>query len=136
MTTEEMIQRIQEIEDSYQHIIAKQQADKKYLERIAYENKCFKIANPSASCKNVIAIKILKIMPQPDQNYARCIVISKLNIANKAIALWDADVPMRMCFDTPSAFSKFVEINENEFNEIFQNQISEISTYDEKSIIT
>lgn len=149
MTENEMKERIKEIDKERRELKAERQEYEKYFSdkrkkeelnnRIKFEGKCFSTKNLSSSeHKHIQTFKILKVLSEPDETYAECIVVidgcrssckNKLGVQIMTLPLWESNAYRLMSKESdPKMIDMYKEITQEEFNSIYEKYKQEIES--------
>lgn len=149
MTENEMKKRMKEIDKERKELKAERQEYEKYFSdkkkkeelnnRIKFEGKCFSIKNLSSSeHKHIQAFEILKVLSEPDEMYAECVVVvdgrrsrcrNKLGVQIMNLPLWEPDTSRLMSkASDPKMIDMYKEITQEDFNSIYEKYRQEIES--------
>lgn len=147
MTENEMQERMKVIDQEREQLRTERQKyenyfyDKKKKEALSnhrkFEGKCFVTKNLQENKYNYIkAFKILKVLSEPNERYADCIVIidgirsncwNEFGIQGMTLSLWTSNQLRLMNKETdPKMIDMYEEITQEKFDSIYKKYIQEI----------
>lgn len=153
MTDEERKERIKELDkdiermrkerNEYQEQLLSKKRNNKMEERKKLIGKCFVqktgIDNVGNNNKEIKAFKILELLDEPNENYAKCLVLykglsdncwSELSIKVKVLGLWIKSVARLMYRESdPDVIDFYNEISNEKFEVLFDDYLRDLEKY-------
>lgn len=153
MTDEEKRKRIKELDkdierlrkerNKYQEQLVSQKRNNKIKERKKLIGKCFiqktGIDNVGNNNKEIKAFKILELLDEPNEDYAKCLVLYKglsdncwteQSIKFKILGLWTKSVARLICRESdPDVIDFYDEISNEKFEVLFDKYLGVLEKY-------
>lgn len=153
MTDEEKRKRIKELErdieklrkerNEYQEQLLSKKRNNKIEERKKIVGKCFVqktgIDNVGNNNKEIKAFKILELLDEPNENYAKCLALysglsdncwTELSIKVKVLGLWTKSVARLMYRESdPDVIDFYDEISNQKFEVLFDEYLGDLEKY-------
>lgn len=149
MTENEMRERMKNIDKEREELKAERQKYEKYFSdkkkrevlnnHIKFEQKCFSTKNLSNNEHRYIkAFKILKVLSEPNERWAECIVIidgcrsscwDEFGIQGMTLPIWIPNTSRLMSKESePKMIDMYEEITQENFNSIYEKYRKEIES--------
>ena len=153
MTDEEKRERIKELDkdinklreerNKYQEELASKKRNSKIEEREKFVGKYFVqktgIDNVGNNNKEIKAFKILELLDEPNENYARCLVLhsgmsdncwTEQSIKVKVLGLWTKNIARLMYRESdPDVIDFYKEISNKDFEILFDDYLGDLEKY-------
>lgn len=153
MTDEEKRKRIKELDkdieklrkerNEYQEELASKKRNNKIEERKKLIGKCFVqktgIDNVGNNNNEIKAFKILELLDEPNEDYAKCLVLYKglsdncwteLSVKVKVLGLWTKSVARLMYIESdPDVIDFYNEIPNENFEILFDKYLGDLEKY-------
>lgn len=153
MTDEEKRKRIKELDEDieklrkerneYQEQLISKKRNNKIEERKKLLGKCFVqktgIDNVGNNNKEIKAFKIIELLNEPNENYAKCLVLysghsdncwTELSIKVKVLGLWTKSVTRLMYRESdPDVIDFYDEISNKNFEVLFDEYLGDLEKY-------
>ena len=153
MTDEEKRERIKELDkdinklreerNKYQEELISKKRNNRIEERKKFVGKCFVqksgIDNIGNNNKEIKAFKILELLDEPNENYARCLVLhggmsdncwTEQSIKVKVLGLWTKNIARLMYRESdPDVIDFYKEIPNKDFEILFDDYLGDLEKY-------
>ena len=147
MTEEQMQERMKEIDKQREELKSERQKYENYFyhkkrkelldDHKKFEGKCFVTKNLSGNeYTHIRAFKILKVLPEPNEHYAECIVIidglrsscwNEFGIQGMTLPLWIPNTSRLMSKESdPKVIDMYKEISQEDFATLYNTYKKEI----------